>query len=514
MIGQPFTISKNHPMQGCKTIDGFNFRSQFRDKFKLSPVHDTVGSHKWTLNFHPNIVPNNHYTVESISRTQPGHPTTLRFWNAESRAKGAGYVQLPVYYLSLSRLFPIGESGKTTPVTIDLSQEELEYCETQYYSILSIQQQPGIEPSVGIEKAGSSKTYSGINDDIHDIFTNSAGEGNITRIILAILSFKRLKEQYPRDYKGGILLIDELDATLYPFSQKQLVNYLYQAASDYHIQIVFTTHSPIILKTVNNLQRAERQNHGFNRPEYSYDINIVYLDPQYDDRGNRFILPKNISTNTELSQAIADINLAQVFSGYKLNIYCEDLVASEFVKVLLMQRLSLPNLDSFMTFVDINLGWTNYVQLIQKAVPEFIQNIVILDGDVPSMPEYRNRQTIINNAGNVLFLPLVIEKDLFTMLKDHEVFNHFSSGINLPAFTYDYCFNNWPLSPDRYQTNDFKAWYKQAVDTIGTPNALFDFWISQNEVAADDFAHRFFEYFNRLAIHKEIDTLPPQTTIE
>ena len=39
MIGQPFTISaKDHPMYGCKTIDGYNFRSQFKDKFKISPA--------------------------------------------------------------------------------------------------------------------------------------------------------------------------------------------------------------------------------------------------------------------------------------------------------------------------------------------------------------------------------------------------------------------------------------------------------------------------------------------
>lgn len=50
MIGQPFTISsKDHPMYGCKTIDGYNFRSQFKEKFKISPAHDVIGEHKWTL---------------------------------------------------------------------------------------------------------------------------------------------------------------------------------------------------------------------------------------------------------------------------------------------------------------------------------------------------------------------------------------------------------------------------------------------------------------------------------
>ena len=114
MIGQPFTISsKSHPMYGCKTIDGYNFRSQFREKFKISPEHDIIGEHKWKLYLQNGVYDKNYYSVGSIARRQMGRDTKLRFWNAESRAKGAGYIQLPVYFLSLSRLFPIGETGKT-----------------------------------------------------------------------------------------------------------------------------------------------------------------------------------------------------------------------------------------------------------------------------------------------------------------------------------------------------------------------------------------------------------------
>ncbi len=117
MIGQPFTISsKAHPMYGCKTIDGYNFHSQFREKFKISPQYDVVGEHKWTLRLHNGVCERDYFSVESIARRQKGQMPTLRFWNAESRAKGAGYIQLPVYFLSLSRLFPIGESGKTQSI--------------------------------------------------------------------------------------------------------------------------------------------------------------------------------------------------------------------------------------------------------------------------------------------------------------------------------------------------------------------------------------------------------------
>lgn len=138
MIGQPFTISKDHPMYGCKTIDGYNFRSQFKEKFKISPEHDVIGQHKWKLELHNGVYEQNYYAVESIARRQSGQAPTLRFWNAESRARGAGYIQLPVYFLSLSRLFPIGESGKTKAVPSTLTPEELSYCITERFYLFSI----------------------------------------------------------------------------------------------------------------------------------------------------------------------------------------------------------------------------------------------------------------------------------------------------------------------------------------------------------------------------------------
>lgn len=123
-------------------------------------------------------------------------------------------------------------------------------------------------PIVSAEKGIGKQVYAGINDGMHDIFTNSAGEGNVSRIILAVLSFKRLKDKYKKDYKGGILLIDELDATLYGFSQKKLLKYLLDSAKEYKIQIIFTTHSPIVLNEMYKLQKEEIKRSGI-KPEQS-----------------------------------------------------------------------------------------------------------------------------------------------------------------------------------------------------------------------------------------------------
>lgn len=508
MLGQPFTISKGHAMYGCKTIDGYNFRSQFKEKFKISPEHDIIGHHKWKINLHQGVHSKEYYSVESIARRQRDKEPTLRFWNSESRASGAGYIQLPVYFLSLSRLFPIGESGKTNEVKIDLTEEELKYCVINYRKILSIQSMSE-EALVGLEKGSGSRTFAGISDDIHDIFSNSAGEGNITRILLAVLSFKRLKDQYGKTYKGGLLLIDELDATLYGFSQIKLIEYLLEAAKTFKIQIVFTTHSPIILKCMSKLQRKEFQEKGIELPVYAYNSSVVYLEPQYDSIGTRTIMPKNIMSSTELNRVLNDINLVAPGGENKVNVYCEDKRAIDFLQYILSNSQHV-NLDLYMDFIDINLGWTNYIQLYEKKVPEFRNNVIILDGDVLQMVEYRKKSHVIEESSNIMILPLVIERDLFKLLKNHEHFGEFSQNYsNVSALTYDICFNEWPLNVTHYNTNDFKKWYKHIVDILGNQNILFQYWCNKNVDKVVAFIDDFISKFNILADQKDVDGLPP-----
>ena len=147
-----------------------------------------------------------------------------------------------------------------------------------------------------------------------------------------IAELKRLKEKYKKEYQGGILLIDELDATLHGFSQTKLVEYLWNAAGEYNIQIIFTTHSPIILNCVHGFQSQERYDKGTNLPLFAYDTSIVYLRPKYDAAGNRTISIQNVTTSTELSSCFCDINLSINSKEGKLNVYCEDTLATTFLK--------------------------------------------------------------------------------------------------------------------------------------------------------------------------------------
>lgn len=514
MLGQPFTISnKEHPMYGCKTIDGYNFKSQFKEKFKISTKHDVIGDHRWKLIFRRPIDNKAYFSVASIARKQTGKEPTLRFWNAESRASGAGYVQLPVYYLSLSRLFPIGESGKTTSVPPELSEEELQFCIDNYRTILSIQNLQGTA-NVGLEKGSASKTYTGVSDAVHDIFTNSAGEGNIIKIILAVLSFKRLQEDFGKDYKGGILLIDELDATLYEFSQEKLVEFLWKAAGDYKIQIVFTTHSHKILKTVGKMQRKEFKEKGNSFPPSSYDAAIVYLKPDYI-QGKRVIIPQNIMSSSELNDSLNDISLSVPNSRSRINVYCEDERAVSFVRFLLKESLGI-NLDLYMSFVDINLGWTNYLQLYSKEVPEFKNNIILLDGDVLTKSDYKKKwHKCVETSKNIMIIPIMVEQGLFTWLKDVDTFSMFSeyNTVN-PSFSYDICFNNWPLDAERYDSVEYKKWLAQAETALGGTECLFKYWYDSHEEIIGPFIDEFVTKFNSLAETNEYEVLPPMVPVE
>lgn len=508
MLGQPFTISNGNRMYGCKTIDGYNFKSQFSEKFKISPAHDIIGNHKWTLDLHQGIYDHNSYSIQSIARIQNGKEPTLRFWNSKSKAKNAGYIQLPVYFLSLSRFFPIGETRKTDQIPIHLTDEEIKYCIQNYSKILSIHDICE-NTEIDLEK-GSNKVFAGVNDEIHDILSNSAGESNVMRIIIAILSFKRLKETYVKEYKGGLLLIDELDATLYGYSQKKLVEFLSQAAKEYKIQIVFTTHSPIILKCVKNLQREEINRKGSELPNYSYDNAIVHLEPYYDEDGKRFIKPKNITSSKDFNEIIDDINLTVSTQKNKVNIYCEDKLASDFVKFILLKEFNT-NPELYMDFIGIDMGWTNYIHLYNKEIPEFRENLIILDGDIPGKSDFRNYESTINESKNILLLPLVVEKDLFILLKDHSNFNQFNEkNSSIPSLNYDICFRDWTLNASEYGTKEIKKWFNYVKDIIGNNNLLFEFWCEKNTENCKEFVNEFIRKFNETADIKEIDRLPKE----
>lgn len=229
ILSQPFSITDDeNPMKGETPLCGGNYKSAFADKFKFSPVFDKPRTHEWTIYVDGNAP----FSIESIPRDSD----TIRFWRKGDRDKGSGYLQYPVIYLSLKRLLPIGEDTKLKESdTVKLSAKEIEEFKTLHKKILISLDK--LDTPKYIES--TSKNTLGVNTDLYDWRLNSAGQDNLGKIVLALLSFKRLHDKYREAYKGGILAIDELDSALYPASQIKLFEVLRHYSAKYNIQVIF-----------------------------------------------------------------------------------------------------------------------------------------------------------------------------------------------------------------------------------------------------------------------------------
>ena len=376
MITQTFSIPKDNPMYGEKPLCGGSYRSAFSDKFRLSPIFDKPKEHEWSLFFDNG----QQFEIESIVRT--GDPN-VRFWRKGSRDKGDGYIQFPTIFLSLKRLVPLAEENSVKTDDTLLTPTEVEEFKELHNKILISNTE--ITSTTGI--SSTNKQSVGVSTSLYDWNQNSMGQDNLAKILLALFSFKRLKDKYS-SYQGGILAIDELDATMYPASQVELLKVLRKYASDLNLQIIFTTHSISLLKVVDELCKEVKQ-----RSETSNQIRMIYLK-----RSDENVL---IKRDVDFNGIVLDLNVTAIAPRRhknKITVYVEDKETELFVKAILKTR------SNCLKFVNATLPCSMLIEMVSKAVPAFCYpySIIFLDGDVR---KHNADMRKLANAQNVLLLP-------------------------------------------------------------------------------------------------------------
>lgn len=438
ILTQPFSLSSKHPMYSEKPLCGGTYRSAFSDKFRLSPTFDLPGEHEWTLYFDDST----DYSVKSVRRTGKGVKTFLRFSHSEKK-KGEGYIALPVIFLSLKRLIPTAEEA-TVKTNDDLLKEDEVNLFKQLHNKILITNTP-ITSATNIVSAY--KNSLGVNTTIYDWNQNSMGQDNLAKILLALFSFKRLKEKYPNDYKGGILAIDEVDATMYPASQVELLKVLRKFASELKIQIIFTTHSLTLLRQLDELrQEVER------RTETKNQVKMIYLKKMDND-----VLVKG---DVGYDDIYLDLNvLAQgPDKKRKITTYVEDQEAREFLKAILKSKFS--QLDVAKT----TLSCSTLIELVVRKVPAFNVPfaLVVVDGDVLKKNEQKRQY---GRTNNILVLPgndspeRVVAKFLNQLSDYDSLWNTLSHGYNKQV-----CFRE--ITYDQIMTDRVRAkeWFRAQID--------------------------------------------------
>lgn len=348
-----------------KTLFNEEFESEFRNHIKISDKFDTPDK-KYRINIF--LEEDDKVYVLAATRRED----QIRFVLRGNQDRNFTW---PSIYLDLRRLTPMVYRKEDEGHKLDISDSDEKLLIGWTNKVI-----PKIDRSNMISKNLPEKDINSVvaTGPNYDIAAASSGEDNLGQILMSLLSFKRLKDKF-NDYSGGVLLIDELDATLFPKSQLKLIDLLLSLAGKYNLQIIFTTHSPTILNYI-----YEKKEVTLKDSRTENDIAINYLTNTKNKIENmNFDNANDILDDLELKIASSTKDNLR-----KVNVYCEDTEASDMLKKI------LPNdVKSEINIQSVSLGAEQYISLIRGNVTEFKKNsIIILDAD--KKYNYRNVLTL------------------------------------------------------------------------------------------------------------------------
>lgn len=459
------------------------FRTEFREIFSGSPEFDLSGSDRYRVNFCDKDF--NEITDYRDFRTSWQENQTrfrvIPYRKLDEGKMTEGKKSWPMLYLGLSRLFPIGESEKEgiNSRALSLDDEDKKWFIKKYKHIISMKDNMKDISSINIGETNRKKGI-GITTQNYNHLANSAGQDNLGQILCSILSFKKLKQEKEDEYEGGMLLIDEVDATLHPAAQNRLIDVLISECKKIDVQVVCTTHSISLLKHV-YIKTRNNQDENNNKVELLYFTNANY----------KLQLFKNPSFNLiENELSISSI----VQNKKKVKIYTEDGENRWFLKNIINEYL--PRVE----LLDIYLGCNQLLNLRETDIKYFSNVIIILDGDVSD----RQIEAVVSldrsKIKNVLKLPgskrpeEVIYEYILSLSNEH-VF--WKEGINI-GFTIDYFLENGPEIYRGSEREKYKQWFKEHQSYFNSLN-LYDYWEHDNKGVVSEFKEKFKEAFNEIA---------------
>jgi len=380
--------------------------------------------------------------------------------NISSKAKKA--IDFPIIYLGLKRLIPLStESEKRIEkLELDLSSAETKLFNSLAKEILLI-----TDDKIDAESIKSpNKKVLAIKTENYGHLGNSAGQDNIGQIISAIISFKRLKDNLKAEYKGGTLLIDEIDSTLYAATQIKLIQVLNRFAESLNIQVIFTTHSLEILEFISN----EMDSNSFIGKKSQINF-LEETDKTVQNIPNPSINWIKLKIKGQRGKKEKLI---------KKDFICEDKNAELWIKNLIQGS----ELKKIVNPCGSNLPDTTLCAMA-KSPNKMLKNLkYILDGDS------KNRFNTKKKEANISFLPgdHGVELIMYHFIRNlNEADNFWDQSQNLTKQT---CFLDYPNNGTQ---SNAKKWFNDKElkeDFFGSShNKLLSRWKKSNEILVENF---------------------------
>ncbi len=394
-----------------KTLLDTPFKSKYSEIFRFCPEQDFNKSYDVSI----------HYLDAEIEESKK---MSTRLIETENRYRvdfdGRGIaIDFPVIYLGLKRLIPLATEKNIALQSFELSNSDKTQFAKLSKEILYLTRD--VIEAEFIKSSNKQMFAMKTNDYGH--LGNSAGQDNLGQIISSILSFGRLKSELKESYNGGLLLIDEIDATLYAGSQVKLVDKLFGLAKTLNVQIIFTTHSIEILE---HLSRKTGEETKINFLKWNNKNAINEVNPNIE------LLKNVIKVQTGLAKKIE-----------KIQFICEDIVAEYWSKNL----LNGTDLKQKIEVIKGPFPDGTLIEMANSKHPIFKATNFILDGD--ARVNHLNRNTPRTAILPGQYKP---EKVLFDFIHNLDDNDEFWDNEN--NFTHQTCFGNFADKNHKRWFND------------------------------------------------------------
>lgn len=487
-------LANSSELRGHKTYIGKAYRGEFAELFSGSPDHDPTGR-KIRLDYLE------HDVAKSVVFRTAWQNKGTRFRVIPKRQLPDGKtteskLESPVIYLGLSRLYPFGEvaEGALKRHTQHWdSDEDRNWFIDKYREILSIRS-TSIESISNFDIAHSRKHGTGVQTGSYGPAANSAGQDNLGQILMSVLSFKKLKHELGDEWDGGLLLIDEVDATLHPAAQRRLIDLLLKESGKHGFQVVFTTHSTVVLEYL-----VDKTGHFANSEPN--DIEIAYLT----DANRKLEVKRNPSWHTMTNDLFVR---GPGGSAPKVGVFSEDDEARWLMREII-EALS-PTLMPHVDFIEAPFGCETLIQLYEHDYPYMKDRIIVFDGDVTEEQIEKIPAHYRKEGHNIVRLPGIVrpEKLIWDFLSGADESDSVWESLGRYDYTYRAIIENGPesnayarYSPER---NKYKEWLKACEDDFKRAGVV-KCWSSANPDAAWQFINQFTEAYNRVAKRTSAD---------
>ena len=462
------------------------FRAEFGEILHGSKKFDASGSDRIHIDIvdeNDNIIDYRNFRTAWQKGTSKDRFRVIPLKILENGKKIESKMPIPVMYLGLSRLFPIGEANEDniTAYKANFNEKQKDWFVNEYKNILSIYDTINDVNNYSIGETDR-KTGIGIETEKYDYLTNSSGQDNLGQILMSILSFKSLK-QNRTEWTGGLLLIDEIDATLHPAAQKRLIDLLIKEAKLNDIQVVVTTHSSDLLKHI-----CLKTSH--NNINKNNDVELYYFT-----NANRHLEEKR---NPDYSTIENDLLVKSMLQNTnKVKVYSEDAENRWFIQKLVPEYLP------YVELLDVRIGCAQLLSLYAGDVAYFGNVLIILDGDVKDRDLETIPEHLREKLNNIVKLPGTIrpEEIIYKYILDLDFEHPYWESASKVGMSWMYFRENGPKSSLYNQAKEREQYKNWFVDhqNIFDSTKLFEFWANDNKELVEKFKKDFVESYNTVA---------------